>query len=220
MCEHFQALSRGGQSKHRATNQGRAPGETPTAVVRAILEIAPPSFVPHTSSPTYTPGSTLDAVHCPICSSVLERPVELDCGKVVCAECMVRNIQESGELICPCCQLPLNSSHFHPPSSVTMGVLGSLLVKCESCVMLVKACNFTKHTDSKCTAHCEISGLNSPTKTTLQDVLSKSPDSTPSPSELRVAGNVIKQMMSSGEEVIKIPTGTRGQVNTSSGNTL
>lgn len=182
-------------------------------MVKAILEIAPSYFFSCTSSLTYTHSSTctLDVVHCPVCSSVLERPVELDCGKLVCAECLVRKIQETGELICQWCHLPLLSSHFHAPSSVTMGVLGSLLVKCTACVMLVKACNFMAHIESKCTAHREVSGLHSPTKTTLHDVLSKSPDVTLSPSELRVAGNVIKRM-TQAEEFIKIPTGTRGQV--------
>lgn len=193
-------------------NKGRAAGETPTVVIRTILDIAPASFFPTLSSCRYMCEHTVDDIAlCPMCSSILERPVELQCCKLVCAECLVKNIQQSGELSCPCCSdHPLTSGYIRAPSGFIMKVLGTLMVSCGTCARMVKACNFTTHLESKCTALCELP--DSPSKTAISQILSKFSDSTPSPSECRVAGSVIKRMISSSDGIVLVPTGSHGQV--------
>ena len=135
---------------------------------------------------------------------------------MVCAACIIEKIQVSCELICPCCPCqPLNSTHFRAPSTVSIGVLGNFILTCGECHRQVKVHNFLTHIESQCTSQIEF--LNSPSKTTISEILGKSPDTAPSPSEIRVAGNVIKHMIShdsAGDHVIKVSTGSHGQVYT------
>jgi hypothetical protein len=53
---------------------------------------------------------------------------------------------------------------------------------------------------------------DSPSKTTIQDILDKPGTSAPSPAERRVAGTLIKRMIDGNGGVVQVPTGSHGQV--------
>ena len=191
-------------------------GETPSAVIRRAMATAPSSFFPdsYPDSHLYTDHSLSqvgDVVLCPVCTAVLERPIELACDRMVCLGCLVIWVQISPKLTCPCCfDNPLNSDHMKSPSAITIRVLGSLLVVCGICKRSVQAGQYLSHISTKCSAH----SVDSPSKATIRDILSKSPDSAPSPVERRVAGSVIKRMMAGNEGLVQVPTGSHGNNNT------
>ena len=55
---------------------------------------------------------------CPICMVLLDRPVELGCGSIICMGCCRRWIQhhQCSSLVCPCCyNNRFDSKHIRPP---------------------------------------------------------------------------------------------------------
>ena len=112
-------------------------------------------------------------------------------------------------LSCPCCHdHTLNSDSMWSPSPITMAMLGSLPVTCVICCREVQ--QLTRHLDTKCST---LFRHDSPSKTTIKEILSKPGTSTPSPAERRVAGTLIKRMMMDGNSgVVQVPTGSHGQV--------
>ena len=148
---------------------------------------------------------------CPVCTEVLERPLELKCGRMICLSCLIRWVQVSCALSCPCCHdHTLNSDSMWSPSPITMAMLGSLPVTCGICCSEVQVQQLTRHLDTKCST---LFRHDSPSKTTIKDILSKPGTSTPSPAERRVAGTLIKRMMMDGNSgVVQVPTGSHGQV--------
>ena len=96
MCVHFEAMCRGGgSSKPSSLLKGRAAGETPSAVIRRAMAMAPSSFFPD-SSPgphTYRNDSLShvgDTVMCPVCTDILDKQIELECDRMVCLGCLVK----------------------------------------------------------------------------------------------------------------------------------
>lgn len=160
-----------------SANKGRAVGETPTAVIHNATAVAPVSFFPDSSpSPrtyTHTHTSMLpvgDTVVCPLCTDILDRPIQLSCDRMVCLGCVIKWIQISGQLTCPCCfDHSLNSDHIKRPSTFTMDILGSLLVVCQVCTRSVQTQHYSKHLSSMCSAHR--APVDSPSKTTIRDIL-------------------------------------------------
>lgn len=149
-------------------------------------------------------------VLCPLCNKVLERPLELDCTKLVCADCLVSHIQQSGQLTCPCCSShPLITGFFRSPNTITMGIVGQLGMKCGFYETQVQACNLISHVDSRCNLHSV--PLNSPTIITVGEILEKPVESAPTPTERRVVGRVIKRLLATGSGVVQVPSGSHGQ---------
>lgn len=76
---------------------------------------------------------------------------------------------------CPCCSMPL-LDHTHPPSKVTMSVLGGQLIKCDrGCNWTVRAIDYQQHLQSQCQKFHQHSTL-SPSRTTVRDLLEKGRD--------------------------------------------
>ena len=145
---------------------------------------------------------------------VLNQPVELACGSIVCASCCRQWIKYSKppSIHCPSCyDDELNSSTIRSPPTLLVTLLSELLLHCIKCGKIVKASEYIKHSDNNCELFSQ-PVMNSPSKVTLHNVLSK-PVSTPAtPMERRVTEHLVRRLLdeSPEEKVIKLPT--RGQV--------
>lgn len=177
--------------------------------MRKIWTVAPESLFP--DQPEYKSSQTLESLTCPVCKKVLQRPVEVECGKAICASCLCTCIER--ELSCPCCHTTdFTEAHIRKPNTVVVDLLKNLLVICkQGCRKIVRANAYTKHLQSKCLSHYERM-VDSPSRVTIGEVLSKSTADPVTPSEKKVAENLIRRLMAENksEPVIHVPT--RGQV--------
>ena len=144
---------------------------------------------------------------CPLCSGVLNQPVELACGNLVCANCCCRWIHLSGGLACPCCyQHQLDSLTVGLPSGVVYNLLGDVKLVCKACKQTTTAAQYRLHKESQCKGHYEIS----PSRISAQEILSR-PVTAPTQPVENVAENLVRRLMAENEEkIVKIPT--KGQV--------
>lgn len=98
-----------------------------------------------------------------------------------------------------------------------MDVLGSQLVVCtRGCNRAVKAELYTSHINSQCQAAFEHS-IHSPSRMVVQDLLDKGRVNPTTPTERRVAKNLISRLMAENNEehqILHLPT--KGQVHVKS----
>ena len=128
VCGHLASLGKAG--RHTQKKKGRGchmyGGRSPTAAINCIKTIAPPS----TFHPSEVPGPshTSSSVGCcPVCHAILDKPLELMCGNVVCADCCCTWIEISGKLSCPCCySLQAIDEHTKAPSPAFLDLLKSV----------------------------------------------------------------------------------------------
>lgn len=193
----------GGQNRRKERTSGRPSGVTPSRAIALMHDAATP---PGTTLPDYIPFTHTLHIECAICKGIPERPLELTCGNIVCLGCYCSSVQSSCTLVCPCCTTAMlsdeASNHFQSPSTVTMSVLGNLLVNCsKGCNRCVRAVEYQQHMDTQCKQHFE----DSQSHVTAQDISSDTPTT---PVERRVAVTVIKRIMSENADngIIKIPT--------------
>ena len=89
VCQHISVVQRGGARKK--IKVGRPAEVCYQLAIRHIRSVAPLSFFPDANSRSYTAGDspvTISDLECPICTNVLDRPIELiTCGSHVCADC-------------------------------------------------------------------------------------------------------------------------------------
>lgn len=102
VCQHFDALSKGGRPKKVRHATGRPANNSPRYCAQTIRAIAPSAFVSthHTTPSICEDHAVVDLrqLQCPICCEVLQCPVELvDCHNVVCAECYCSWLQYSND---------------------------------------------------------------------------------------------------------------------------
>ena len=140
ICQHFNSTSIGGRPKKK-----RNPGRPATISTRRLIDhaisVAPPSFFT-SDTPTSVCESGNAAVStdllCPLCSRLLDRPVQLTvCNKLVCLSCLHERLEESGELICPCCNTDhvIDSSTVVSPTSIVVTILGNHKITCTLCAL-------------------------------------------------------------------------------------
>lgn len=186
---------------------GRPRKNTPGELVTRLQALAPASYFPTLSTPL-TPSPSIETL-CSICTMVLDRPIELGCGNMVCLLCCTRWLTISDGVDCPCCYCPI-LDHTQSPSRVTMAVLGSQLVECDrGCNRTVRSEQYQQHLSSQCQAFFEHSTL-SPSRTSIQDVLDRKESQT-TPAERKVAANLIKRLMAESDgQILRVPS--RGQV--------
>ena len=198
---------------------GRPKANTPRELVSRLTGLAPASFFStHTlSTPDPCTSQNTTPILCTICTGILDRPVELGCGTLVCLLCITEwltvkaEMDAEGEVECPCCVTPL-AGHANAPSRVTMDVLGGQEVICaRSCNRAVKVELYEAHIQSQCRKFFSHS-VYSPSRTTLGELLEKDLDRPTTYAEKKVARNIISRMMAEGEssEILQLPT--RGQV--------
>lgn len=194
----------------RQETPGRPKVNTDRDLASQLTAMAPPSFF--STLPPLPKAHTNTTISCVVCEGILDRPIEFGCGNMVCLLCCIKWLTTTRTQMveCPCCTTPL-VDHAHPPSRVTMNVLGSQLVECtKGCNRVVKADQYLTHLHSKCQAFFEHS-IYSPSRSTIRDLLEKDDETPTTPTERKVANHIIRRLMAeSKEEILQVPT--RGQV--------
>ncbi len=112
-----------------------------------IKLIAPPTFC---QQETVIPPH--DVFECPICMEIVDKPIELVCGSLVCADCLCQCLRVSKTTSCPCCHLEHldDLDSIQPPSEITLKALGNMEVKCGNCKKVGKLEHHKAHIDSLC----------------------------------------------------------------------
>lgn len=216
VCEHFANIAKGGGQNRKLTkNRGRPTGETSKELLQHINSVAPASILSvDVRQLEFHTQSLGDQLSCPVCTAVLDRPVELSCGAIVCLRCCSNWVMHctSACVPCPCCyDHPLDSTTIRPPPLLIISLLSSMLVSCErKCGNQVRADQYDKHLQGRCRSHYEYSAY-SPSKITLKDVLTKPA----TPVEMKCAQHLVRRILDTqrapNEQVVKLST--RGQVN-------
>ena len=176
VCQHFDSLTKGsGRSQKGKWSCGRPSGETLLSVLEHISQIVPESFLTDEAKvPLY--DSESPHLCFPICCTVLDQPLELACGSIICAGCCRQWIQHTqmSNVSCPSCyDHQLSSASIRPLPPLILSLLSDLVLPCNRCGKLVKTNEYTRHLSSNSRPV-----LNSPSEVTLKDVLTR-PVSTP-----------------------------------------
>ena len=95
------ALPVGGRPKKLPKNWGRPTTNSAHTLITHLKQCSPPSLLPvsmRSSRPPFVLPSSLglraEDVECSICSLLLDQPVQLSCGSVVCMECICRSVDQ------------------------------------------------------------------------------------------------------------------------------
>ena len=220
VCNKFMAQSKGGRQK-KTKKCGRPNSESSKGIANSVLKNAPKSW--RGSQPLHVarflPPSTslsLPDLLCVVCHCIVDRPVETPCRKMVCAHCISGLVLEAdvSAMQCPCCPESHNitSSCFPPASDVVLKVMGALLVHCDNplCSSVVELKRLKEHVDSGCQKHA---ATFSPSKLTVEQILSRPLQSPPTATEQKAAASVVKRMcatspseQSSSSKVVKLTT--------------
>ena len=221
VCEHFANIAKGGgQNKKLTKNRGRPTGETSKELLHHIDSIAPASlFSVDVCKLDYHTPSLSNQLSCPVCTAVLDRPVELSCGAIICFHCcsnwVIHCTSAHLPTPCPCCyDHPLDSTTLRPPPQLIISLLSGMLVSCErKCGKKVRADQYEKHLQGRCRSHYQYSA-HSPSKVTLKDVLAKPATQPATPVEMKCAQHLVRRILDThsapNEKIIKLST--RGQV--------
>ena len=127
VCEHFSNLARGGgQNKKEYKPRGRPAGESSKVLLQHIQSVAPAPFLSADISQLQYPSMPLNQqLSCQICSGVLDRPLELSCGAIVCSPCCSKWVTQRStdhlSISCPCCFN--HSSEIRPPPPLVLSLL-------------------------------------------------------------------------------------------------
>ena len=191
----------------------------PDALARHIESLAPPTIHVKRDVEGYAlPDAPMVLVdlECPVCYDILDRPVELACGKLACATCCVQWVLGSPGVSCPGCldMTPLDRSSFRPPPTVILKLLSAMVLFCGRCGRKVKAADHKEHLESECKS-CTLQQSEShpqiPAEMTLETVLSQPLNVPPLETEIKVASNIIRRSLNlSKDKQFCVPT--RGKV--------
>lgn len=210
VCDHFSKLSKGGRPK-KSKGGGRPPLVGYRSAVTHVRKIAPPTFLPVADpllSLTTPEPSTINDLKCPVCTKIVDRPIELStCGKLICSECLAARIESACSLTCPLCDDDhlKNFTTIRAASSLVINVLKQLRVNCKSCSTVVHLANYIPHIDSGCKHYREA-------LITVQDVMQKPLDSPLLPSEEQLQSRLTKRSLATSPEDNILRVKTRGQV--------
>lgn len=103
------------------------------------------------------PPLTFGDVTCPICMAILDVPLALACGHVMCQECLTKSINfKPYNPCCPCCSVAIGSaSDITEPANVLLAVLGALKVRCfwPQCTEIIPLKQLREHHDEALASH-------------------------------------------------------------------
>lgn len=191
-------------------------------VLDHINKVAPLPYCPEESSVSLLPSEfiqpapplTIELFLCPLCTQVINGPVELPCKTLCCRKCAVQAIVSSGAAVCPLCQEVISKPEdIQCPSQITLMSLASLQVRCTqaNCSEYVRLDRLQDH---QCSCRQSTKSIVTPIQQTLRDVLQKPLDGTPNTAEKRVASHVIRRMVNSSceqasDDFVSLKTGGR-----------
>ena len=116
-------------------------------------KVAPKQFLPPDDpEPTLYHNNTTEPL-CPVCTKLLDRPIQLVCGTIICLECCRRWIQyHHPPLSCPCCYEKLDTGHIKPPPPLVVSLVEGLLVICvRGCRKILTLGQYQQHLKGACT---------------------------------------------------------------------
>jgi len=147
----------------------------------------------------FRPSPQTQKLTCCICLSLLNRPVQLSCDSLICVNCCCDAIRMSYSLDCPCCyNHTLSQSTVSRPSAIVLSFLSEVMVSCmKGCNKAVRVHNYEQHLIGNCKGHYE--DLNSPSKVTLRDVLSKPTTSPASLAEMKATSHLVQRYLNQQE---------------------
>ena len=126
----------------------------------------------------YPTTSLTEQLSCPVCTNILQRPVELSCGVIICSTCCSKWVTvcmaQRLQISCPCCHSHLlDRQSIRPPPPLVLSLLAGVLVYCgKGCGKLVRYDSYDKHVAGNCQGHYHHQ-VDSPSKMTLRDVLAR-----------------------------------------------
>ena len=182
-------LSKGGRQPKGRKCRDRPTASSPTAVIRHVKKVSP--------SPIIDPGEkenvtfcdkVPESLHCPLCCSTVNQPVELACNSLihVCATCCCEWIRHNQSVECPCCKDHiLSTDTVKRPSPVVTELIGGRRVQCSNCAQTTTVTRYAAHKSSQCRHY------SSPLPLSVSDILEKSTETPILPVEKRVAENLI-----------------------------
>ena len=213
-CNHAKMLSKGGRPKKYKPPQCHDDLVSSSQLVCHVNAIAPPSLAGRGIDPSVcksTPkGVSIEDIICPVCSYILDRPIQTKCGHVVCMECCIRWLQTGTMTIpsCPVCPNVLVSvDDIKPPSPFLTSTLKLITVLCSCCHMDI-------YLETVNTHKCQQTPVSAPAKPKTLSAIRECPiTKTPTTAEKQACTNIIKRLMRKHQtENILLPT--RGQVGT------
>ena len=151
-CEHVKSLQLGGRPKRKA-GPGRPSMKDVNTLISHLECIAPYPLVPYTSTmPTALDKQLSVNAECPLCLMLLNSPIELiNCGAVVCFQCVCSWLKTSVTLSCPCCyEQPLSVSMVRPASNCVQDVVRKISVICPICARTLELGHYEHHWNSSC----------------------------------------------------------------------
>ena len=109
-----------------AKHPGRPAGETPRTVLTHAHKTAPQPFLPPEDQDPKLYQATTEPL-CPVCTQLLDRPLQLACGTIICLNCCSSWIQfHNPPLCCLCCYeklCPSTATSSNVPCGRHLGVL-------------------------------------------------------------------------------------------------
>ena len=96
------------------------------------------------------PPVTLADLVCPVCTDVVDQPVETICGHMFCNQCMCKWLHTSDRPSCPCCPtFLLVKSDVKPVTRIVQSILSNLEIRCdkERCAAIVQYTSYGKHVE-------------------------------------------------------------------------
>lgn len=205
VCKHYKALKQPGRPKKTIRTPGRPPTISSQHCIEWVKDVAPDSLVlPDT--PINVCGVhlhlPLSELNCPICCDILNQPVELvTCGRMVCAECMCRWLDQHNSLSCPCCYTDhledFNTIKKAPSLVVTS--ISRLCVVCGNCDNHMKLDTWKDH-------HCTSTSPEVLPNTSVEDVLHQPISAPLTPIEQKLQTSLARRSMTD-EHVLQLKTG-------------
>lgn len=185
---------------------GRPTGESLKSVLAHAIKTAPDPLLP-LEDPEPRLYGTSNQPLCPICTKLLDSPIELGCGTIICLSCCKSWIEFHQPLSCPCCYFPvLDSEHIRPPPPLVTSFVEGLLVYCvRGCGKVVRVGQYQEHLKGACQQYYH-QLVDSPSRLTIREVLSRPSSSPATPVEVKVAGHLVRKIMGeNSSEVFQIP---------------
>ncbi len=104
-CDRFSQQCQGGRPRKEQKRRGR-PGAASThtywKTIKSLGDVFRASL-PLALSRFHTPSSvSIEDFQCPVCFNVVDGPVQVSCGALLCGSCLVTCVEEHREH-CPCC---------------------------------------------------------------------------------------------------------------------
>lgn len=179
--------------------------------------VAPPPLLPVDATPATpaTPTPVTEKLCCPICSVLLDRPLELSCGAVVCLDCCRKWLQTSPTFSCPCCYShSLSCTTVQTPSPLITAMVENTLINCwKGCGRVVRVGQYRAHLAGNCSSHYQDIEYSP----SIREVIDKPITSPVTPAEMRAAEHLMRRIIdqdssSSTESQGIVKVRTKGQV--------